>query len=142
MEHLYELAPDIKPKFKIGDRIKKDKDLISGVITNISDDGSYKVEYQGGGVSYVYPACQDAWELVPNKFDITALIPFEKVLVRHNKDNKWCGSFFSHIDGDFHSHCYKFVTIAGKSYPMCIPYEGNEHLLGTTDDCDEYYKNW
>ena len=81
--------------------------------------------------------------LTPNKFDITALKPFEsKVLVRHNKDNKWCGSFFSHIDGNLHSHCYKYVTIAGKSYPMCIPYEGNEHLSGATNNCIEYYKTW
>ena len=81
--------------------------------------------------------------VVPTKFDITTLVPFDsKVLVRHNKDNKWCASFFSHIDGDFHSHCYKYVTTAGKSYPMCIPYEGNEHLLGTTNDCIEYYKTW
>ena len=25
-------------------------------------------------------------------------------------------------------------------YKQCIPYEGNEHLLGTTDGCDDYYK--
>lgn len=23
---------------------------------------------------------------------------------------------------------------------QCIPYEGNEHLLGTTEDCEERYK--
>ena len=27
-------------------------------------------------------------------------------------------------------------------YPMCIPYEKNEHLFGTTQDCDTFYKNW
>lgn len=81
-------------------------------------------------------------ELVPNKFDISELKPFDKVLIRHNKDNKWRGSFFSHIDGNLSYHCYKYVTIGGKSYPMCIPYEGNEHLLGTTQDCDKYYKTW
>ena len=84
----------------------------------------------------------DNYELVPNKFDPTTLKSFDKVLVRHNKDNKWRGSFFSHIDGDLYYHCYKYVTIGGKSYPMCIPYEGNEHLSGTTNDCNEYYKNW
>lgn len=133
----------IEPKFKIGYRIKKNKDVMSGIVTNISDDGSYKVEYQDGGISYVSLAYQDEWELVSDKFDITTLVPFEsRVLVRHNRGNKWCGSFFSHIDGDFHSHCYKFVTTAGKSYPMCIPYEDNQHLLGTTNDCNEYYKTW
>jgi hypothetical protein len=27
-------------------------------------------------------------------------------------------------------------------YKQCIPYEGNEHLLGTTNDCDNFYKTW
>ena len=32
--------------------------------------------------------------------------------------------------------CYK------DNWNMCIPYEGNEHLHNTTNDCDDYYKNW
>ena len=130
------------PKFKVGDKVKR-KDVDYTYIVTIAklDDDYYDYVNEDGQCGVIHISAQNDWELVPDKFDITALIPFEKVLVRHNKDNKWCGSFFSHIDGDFHSHCYKFVTIAGKSYPMCIPYEGNEHLRGTTDDCDEYYKN-
>ena len=130
------------PKFKVGDKVKR-KDVDYTYIVTIAklDDDYYDYVNEDGQCGVIHISTQDDWELVPNKFDITTLVPFEKVLVRHNKDNKWCGSFFSHIDGDFHSHCYKFVTIAGKSYPMCIPYEGNEHLRGTTDDCDEYYKN-
>ena len=107
---------------------------INGVYSSM-----YGVEERDFGISIEE---QDDWELVPNKFDITTLKAFDKVLVRHNKDNKWCCSFFSHIDKDLHSHCYKFVTTAGKSYPMMIPYEGNEHLRGTTNDCDEFYKTW
>ena len=137
----------VEPKFKVGDEIKykngKNIDGVEqGVILSITDE-VYDVAVTNNMGIYVSIAEQDDWELVPNKFDISTLKPFEsRVLVRHNKDNKWCGSFFSHIDGNFHSHCYKYVTIAGKSYPMCIPYEGNEHLLGTTNDCIEYYKTW
>ena len=121
--------------------MKKDGIRVPILITGVGD--TYYWSTTENSTEILSIAEQDDWELVPNKFDINTLIPFEsKVLVRHNIDNKWCGSFFSHIDGNFHSHCYKFVTIAGKSYPMCIPYEGNEHLLGTTDDCDEFYKNW
>ena len=131
----------IEPKFKVGDKIRhktNNKDDIYE-ISAVYDDFYGLVDF----TFMLDMKYQDQYELVPNKFDINTLIPFEsKVLVRHNIDNKWCGSFFSHIDDDFHSHCYKYVTIAGKSYPICIPYEGNEHLLGTTDDCDEYYKNW
>ena len=135
----------VEPKFKVGDRIRS---IISnsGYIYNVIEvkESLYVVsknnEYDNKLIDF---KIQDYWELVPNKFDITTLVPFEsRVLVRYHKGNKWCGSFFSHIDGNLHSHCYKYVTVAGSSYPMCIPYEGNEHLLGKTGDCDEFYKNW
>ena len=62
----------VKLKFKIGDRVKKNKDYISGIVTDIFDD-SFKVTYDGGGCSYVQFHYQDDWELVPNKFNITSL---------------------------------------------------------------------
>ena len=132
-----------EPKFKDGDRVVKKGDISTPVsIVRVGDKYYYHYSNTEGTIGLFPIAEQDDWELVSNKFDINTLKPFDKVLVRHNKDNKWCGSFFSHIDKDLHSHCYKFVTIAGKSYPMCIPYEKNEYLLGTTNDCDEYFKNW
>lgn len=142
----YKWNPEIKtlgklPKFKVGDKIIKKNGLhVPFVITGVSDD--YYRSNTGNSVEVLPIEDQDDWELVPNKFDVTTLKTFDKVLVRHNKDNKWCASFFSHIDKDLHSNCYKFVTIAGKSYPMMIPYEENQHLLGTTNDCDEFYKIW
>ena len=129
----------IKPIFKKGDKVRV-KNGVSEyrVIDNVED-----TFYSLVPIGKIDFTDQNRWELVPNKFDINTLVPFEsRVLVRHDRDNKWCGSFFSHIDEDFHSHCYKFVTAAGKSYPMCIPYEGNEHLIGKTDDCSDFYKTW
>ena len=55
--------------------------------------------------------------------------PFEKVLVRDSYDDVWRASFFSHIkenDGRYVTTCLV--------WKFCIPYEGNEHLLGTTDN--------
>ena len=57
--------------------------------------------------------------------------PFEKVLVRDSFDDVWRASFFSHIkenDGRYVTTC---VT-----WKFCIPYEGNEHLLGTTNNVE------
>lgn len=34
------------------------------------------------------------------------------------------------------------MCLNGSGFYQCIPYEDNEHLLGTTNDCDEYYKTW
>lgn len=71
------------------------------------------------------------------KFDINTLIPFEsRVLVRDINTDTWEGAFYSHYKSK------KFYTIGGIYFHQCIPYESNEHLLGTTDDCDEFYKIW
>ena len=54
--------------------------------------------------------------------------PFEKVLVRDSESEKWECTFYSHFD--FKGR-YNHNTISGM-YVMCIPFEGNEHLVGTT----------
>ena len=58
--------------------------------------------------------------------------PFEKVLVRDSYDDMWRASFFSHIkedDGRYVTTCF--------TWKFCIPYEGNEHLLGTTNNVEK-----
>lgn len=58
--------------------------------------------------------------------------PFDKVLVRdHDEDSEWRCGLFSHKNEDGLYIC------AGSIYEQCIPYEGNEHLLGTTDKMEE-----
>lgn len=54
--------------------------------------------------------------------------PFQKVLVRDAKDEAWKADYFSHYEEDYKSLPYICV---GSLYKLCIPYEGNEHLLGT-----------
>ncbi|MGL5958355.1 MAG: hypothetical protein ACRCZZ_07185, partial [Phocaeicola sp.] len=54
--------------------------------------------------------------------------PFDRVLVRCN-DEEWSCDLFSHITKNDE---YKYTCLA-MSWKQCIPYEGNEHLLGTTD---------
>lgn len=56
--------------------------------------------------------------------------PFEKVLVRDNEYMKWRCALYSYFEprGQYHH-----VTISC-AYIMCIPFKGNEHLLGTTDN--------
>lgn len=75
----------------------------------------------------------------PNKFDISTLIPFEsRVLVRDRDKDVWRASFWGYLHSGLD---YKYDTIRG-IYKQCIPYEGNEHLLGKTEDCKDFYKNW
>lgn len=58
------------------------------------------------------------------------LKPFDKVLVRDFSKDKWSISFFSFKKEDF------YVCINHCSWNQCIPYIGNESLLGTTKDVE------
>lgn len=58
------------------------------------------------------------------------LKPFDKVLVRNDKEDQWSANIFSYQVRDMF-HCL------GEGYwRYCIPYAGNEHLLGTTKDVE------
>lgn len=58
------------------------------------------------------------------------LKPFDKVLVRDSQSDKWRVNLFGYIDKDEYYHC------AFANWVYCIPYAGNEHLLGTTKDVE------
>ena len=125
------------PKFKVGDRLKTKTSKDFYTVTEIRDDG-YLMSY--GNDYYSYPVSfrnEGNFELVHDKFDISTLNPFDKVLVRDTDTQEWTISFFSHCNG---LETYKYSCINNTGYAQCIPYEGNEHLLGTTHDCDECYK--
>lgn len=55
--------------------------------------------------------------------------PFEKVLVRDTYEDVWRASFFSHIKENDGRYVTTYVT-----WKFCIPYEGNEYLLGTRNN--------
>ena len=126
----------VKPKFKVGDRIKHETHISQeDVITEIK--GAYYILNDESALPFTF---QDEWELVPNKFDITTLKPFDKVLIRDNNAQKWFISFFGHYNNGLKR--YKYCCVNDSRYAQCIPYEGNERLFDTTDDCDEYFKTW
>ena len=139
----YKWNPDTKtleklPKFKVGDRVKHISACTVGIVVKVADKG-YHIDYPTGeGVCYVSFTLEKDYELAPNKFDITTLKPFDKVLVRYN--SLWHIQFFERYDKEELS--YPFVCLGGSQYQNCIPYEENKHLLDTTDDCDDFYKTW
>lgn len=122
--------------------INKYKFVIGAIITNgkikgkisLRDGDSYVLE---DGTHVFFNEVHN-WELVPNKFDINNLKPFDKVLVRDTNTQKWTADVFSFFDK---THVYPYVCV-GHYTNQCIPYEGNQHLLGTTNDCDNFYKTW
>ena len=68
--------------------------------------------------------------IVDLKPKVDELKPFDKVLVRDSESDKWRANLFGYIDKDGYYHC----VYANWAY--CIPYAGNEHLLGTTKDVE------
>ena len=71
------------------------------------------------------------------KFDPKTFQPFDKVLVR-DEGSYWSATLFSHIDDGIRG-----VVCTPYNYEQGIPYnDETKHLVGTTDDCPEYYKWW
>lgn len=122
----------VEPKFKVGDRVRhKNNHNVVFTITSIEED-----YYACGVATAFWFDDQDDYELVPNKFDITTLKPFDKVLVRETNEDRWLIDFYA-----FYNEIQEFSCVKGM-YEQCIPYEGNEHLFLSFDDCDEYFKTW
>lgn len=140
----WELVKDITPTFKVGDKIKKKDGSDYRLRTIESINNNYYIIKTPDWFDNCYITdklpfnCQDEYEFVhSNRFDINTLKPFEsRVLVRDTDHYEWEGAIFGRYDGN------TFFTIGGVDWKYCIPYEGNEHLLGTTDDCDEQFKIW
>lgn len=59
--------------------------------------------------------------------------PFDRVLVRDSKDNVWKADIFSNYDKN---KSYPFQCVSN-FWRQCISYEGNEHLVGTTNNPEE-----
>lgn len=128
----------IKPKFKVGDRIRHKETNKDDVyeISKVYDDSYGIVGFNWG----IYMKYQDQYELVPNKFDPKTLKPFDRVLVRHECYHRWRCEFYSYIRDD--NGDYPYIAIGG-AYKRCIPYnEETKHLIGTTDEAPEYYRYW
>ena len=75
------------------------------------------------------------------KFDPNTLKPFDKVLVRDDRNEKWQCSLFSYINiiDDIY---YPYVAIT-TGHKCCIPYnDDTKHLVGTNEEAPEYYRYW
>lgn len=127
----------VEPKFKVGDRITDDKKFIYR-ITEITDKG-YKLH----DLKTTFITLEEAdryFVKVVDIFDIDTLIPFEsRVLVRNDMDGLWKPAVFGFRNG-YNDNA--FYIVGGSCWKQCIPYLNNEHLCGTTNDCNEYYKTW
>jgi len=84
---------------------------------------------------YQWDADKKELRKIQPHYDISNFQPFDKVLIRLDNNSKWTCDFFSYYHKGFH-------CIGCDDWSQCIPFDGNEHLLGTTNMCDEQYINW
>ena len=82
------------------------------------------------------------------RFDPKTFQPFDKVLARCT-ESEWMPTLFGFlIDTDNKDPHSPFVNgervvCVDIGYQQCIPYnDETKHLVGTLDDCPEYYKWW
>ena len=117
------------------------------LITLATKDG--QIEYDCNGECTLFPSKdQRDWSKFVRfwdkskveMFDEYTLKPFDKVLVRDNIDERWKAMFFSHIV----NYIDIYRAICGYyAWEQCIPYnDETKHLVGTNEDCPEYYKWW
>jgi hypothetical protein len=126
----------IEQKFKVGDWVEfKYYEREPAKVIRIENN----VYYLSSGHTFMFQD-ESAWDLTTKKFDVATLKPFNKVLCRQYKCSAWMPSFFGFYNEDASKN--PFICSNGFAYKYCVPYEGNERLLGTTNDCDDYYKTW
>ena len=111
--------------------------------TALTKKGTVNVKYEGECILFPSRTQRDwskferFWDKPKvEKFDVNTLQPFDKVLVRNYNNRIWEPDLFGYIKGDW-------VWSLQTAYNQCIPYnEETKHLIGTSNDCPDYYKWW
>ena len=98
----------------------------------------------GNGECCIFPSRdQRDWnkfKILTERFNPESFVVFDRVIVRDFNNQDWCADFFSHLNKSNGQFCLKCTSGIWK---MCIPYNAQtQHLVGTNNDCPEYYKWW
>ena len=130
-----ELELPIEPCFKVGDEIKT-----GNTIETIAEVDHATRSYCCESGRTIWFENQDLWHLAPKPhYDISNFHAGMPALVRDANDKEWRYVLYSHNTARYGLMRFNAGATIWK---QCIPFEGNEHLLGTTDMCDEMYVNW
>ena len=136
-QHLVLEVPDIKPQFKVGDKVRvRPNDTHSHFVKQYDNCiGKIVGEHNEYFVVIVTGAFQDQFlaeelELVEEtaKHEFKT---FDRVLVRDEDSARWKPVFYGYYDEE--NAPYFHICSDGYGWKQCIPYEGNEHLAGETN---------
>lgn len=95
------------------------RDIMATTLTSIEDRNKFFSALAREGYKYD----KEQHLLIKQEFK-----PFDKVLARDNETESWKADIYLKYLND--TCCYKCTRT---NYAICIPYEGNEYLLDTTD---------
>ena len=110
-------------------------------------DGKFSSSYEGECTLFPSEDQRDwskferFWDkLKGEKFDPNTLQPFDRVLVKDYRNDAWVACLFSHKANNSDDGWF----ICDNTYwNYVIPYnDDTKHLVGTKEDCPEYYKWW
>ena len=128
-----------------------DYDKIYPINIRLCDNNIEKLSANGKVYEYFDGECilfpsreQRSWSeftapwLKKEKFDPKTLKPFDRVLVRNSKTEKWTCEHFSYFNEG--NEC-PYVTFI--SYKFCVPYnDDTKHLVSTANEAPEFYRYW
>lgn len=141
----FEISPYARERYPIRLHYRSLNINSQPLIVSLTEDGRSVYGYDGECTLFPSKEQRDwskferFWDK-PKKerFDPKTLQPFDKVLVRDNPLSKWRPDFFG-----FTVQHEKYIICTGSFWYQCIPYnEETKHLVGTKEDCPEFYKWW
>ncbi len=116
-------------------------------LIGLTSDGRYFSQYDGECTLFPSKDQRDwskferFWDKPKSeKFDPKTLQPFDRILARDYRNDTWTACLYSHHATELDDGWY----VCDNTYwHFIIPYnDDTKHLVGTKNDCPEYYKWW
>lgn len=127
---MYYVSPAEKPKIGIG--------YINNETRLATEDEKTLLLSAIGYKGYVWDA--EKFELRKKEPEFKVKEPefkvFDRVLVRNTNQSLWKLAEYAFRDKECKEGDFSHFTVGGICWKYCIPYEGNEHLLGTPENCE------
>ena len=120
--------------------------------TNIYLTKEGKMEYNYEGECTLFPSKdQRDWSKFERfwdkpkveRIDVNTFQPFDKILARNSDRENWTIEYYSYGKEVSFGNGDKYIQGLVYCWKYVIPYnDETKHLLGTREDCPEYYKWW
>ena len=116
-------------------------------LVRVTAYGKHILEYEESGECTLFPSkylrswfrFSAPW-YKKDRFDPKTLKPFDKVIMRDTKDEKWSCGLFAFMDNECDFSAFICNDVG---YEYCIPYnDETKYLIGTKEEEPEYYRYW